>query len=359
MRGKLLSVICLMFAAGCNNIDSVEDRAIIQISGYDYVDEGRIKGTVGIPQYGEESARTVEELNLTVETESLKEFDIQIQNESSKPLSMGKLEVNLYNEDLASRGITDFMDILSRDPRIGRNIYLGIVDGDTQKLIEGDYNQNETTAKYLKGIIENNIDQNLPKTNLHYFLYAYYADGLDGFLPYLKKVNSHIEVSGISIFKEASQVTVIPAEDTLILKLLKEKVEKGSQTIQSDEGVIGMEITDSNTSYQVKKSGDSPRFIVNMTIKGFINEMKETGVESQRSSARIDHLEEEFSAYYKSKAEEMIELFKENETDPIGLGSLYKNRMRNFDKQAWEEQYPEVPVEVNVDLEITGMGISL
>ncbi|MCP3026826.1 Ger(x)C family spore germination protein [Halobacillus sp. A5] len=359
MNRKWICVLLVIFLTGCQQIYSVEDRAIVQILGYDYVEKDVLKGTVGIPQYGEEEVRTVEELNLTVNAESLKDFSQQVEKESSKPLSMGKLAVTLYNQKLAESGIDEFLDVLSRDPRVGRNIYLGVVDGEVQELIEGKYNQNETTAKYVKGIMENNMQRNFPKTNLHHFLYAYYAEGLDGFLPYIKKRNSHIQISGVALFDGGKMVSVVTDEDVLTLKLLLEEVKEGALPLSPEMGSVGMEITDSNLKYEVDNSKDIPEFDIKVKVTGFINEMKEQELESTQTPGLVNDLETEFKNHLKASADKMIAKFQEDQTDPLGLGNILKNRRRNFDKEKWEEQYPEVPVNVDVEVKITGTGISL
>ncbi|MFG6149605.1 Ger(x)C family spore germination protein [Halobacillus sp. B23F22_1] len=362
MRRKSYWLLVVILLAGCQAIYSVEDRAIVQILGYDYVDEDQLKGTVGIPHYGEDASRTVEELNLTLTAESLKDFSEKVERETSKPLSMGKLAVTLYDERIAQEGIEKFLDVLSRDPRVGRNIYMGIVEGDVQELIEEKYEQNETTAKYVKGVIENNSQRNFPETNLHSFLYAYYADGIDGFLPYITKKNGHIQISGIALFDGGKLVSVVSEEDALTLKLLKDEVNQGAaniRTAQESLGNVGIEVTDSAVKYKIDKSKEMPEFEINIRVKAFINEMKQQEVDSVQTPELVAEIEKKYKEQFKETAEDLVQQFQEAGTDPLGLGNLVKNRYRNFDKEKWEEQYPEVPVNVNVEVNITGTGISL
>ncbi|WP_431800364.1 Ger(x)C family spore germination protein [Halobacillus andaensis] len=358
MKRKGLLILMLLTLTGCQEIYSVEDRAIVQILGYDYVDDNEVKGTVGVPHYGEEEKRTVEELNLTVTAESIKEFTEKIEKESSKPISIGKLTVTLYDKELAENGLEEVLDVLSRDPRIGRNIHMGVVDGDVQELIEAKYNQNETTARYVNGIIKNNSRRNFPRSNLHQFLYAYYAEGLDGYLPVLKKQNSHIKVSGIALFDGGTFVSTVEEDKVLTLKLLKEKVKKGTASLPSEDKA-GIEVSDSSVEYRVNTKGEVPEFNISLKITGFINEMKQSPVDSVQTPNLVNKLEKDFAKHFKENAEKLITQFQENNTDPLGLGNLLKNRRRDFDKEKWEDQYPDVPVNVDVDVEITGTGISL
>lgn len=72
IKWKFFVLLCiLLLSAGCVPSKSVEENAIVQISGYDRGgDGGRIKGTVSIPQYGKSEKKTAaSELYLTVDAQ--------------------------------------------------------------------------------------------------------------------------------------------------------------------------------------------------------------------------------------------------------------------------------------------------
>ncbi|WP_173917077.1 Ger(x)C family spore germination protein [Halobacillus sp. Marseille-Q1614] len=355
----LAAIGILFLMAGCTDVQSIEDRAIVQISGYDYKDEENIVGTVAIPQYGMEESRNLEELTLSVEAGSLNEFDSKIERESSKPLSMGKLTVTLFNKELTAKNtMKDFMDVLSRDPRIGRNIYLAIAEDSAKEMIEGKYSQNVTTARYIKGLIENNAKRNFPETNLHHYLYAYYGEGLDGFLPVLSRENGHILYSGIAVLKKGKLVQIIPESEALTFKILREKVREGRENIEYKNGKVGIQVTNSDVKYKLEGSSADPQFTVNVNMDAFINEMKKLDIDSNKTPKLVHDVEKKFEEHFEEKMNKLILEFKENRTDPLGLGSIYQNRTRKANMEKWNENYASVPVKVNVNIELTGTGIS-
>ncbi|MYL69272.1 Ger(x)C family spore germination protein [Halobacillus litoralis] len=351
-----LMMVSVVLLNGCMPSRSVEENAIVQIVGYDVGEEERIQGTVSIPQYGKsEDKQAASELYLTVEADSTKDVEVEIQKQSSRPISIGKLAVTLYSKELAENDLADFIDVLSRDPRLSRNMFLGVVEGSSKDLIEGGYTQDETTSKHLQGLIENNTLYNFPSTSLHDFLYAYYAQGMDSFLPLLKKHETFVELSGVGFFKRGVLVAEIPDSAIFTFKMLKENFIKGMQEIPFEGGVIMMENIGSNVDYSLSGPTDNPQFDIKVKLKAEVNEM--SGIKRDASPELAKEMEEKFAEFFNKEGKELISLFKEKGVDPLGLGNFAKTRRGDFDLTQWRDNYSELEVNVKVDVEITEYGI--
>ncbi|WP_281659433.1 Ger(x)C family spore germination protein [Halobacillus sp. Cin3] len=346
-----------LLLTGCMPSKSVEESAIVQISGYDRGGEkGRIKGTVSIPQYGKSEKKTAaSELYLTVDANSIKDVEKEIQKQSSKPISIGKLAVTLYSMELAQEGISDVIDVLSRDARLSRNMYLAVVDGQTQDLIENGYTQDETTSKHLQGLIENNVHHNFPSTSLHEFLYAYFAIGMDPYLPILSKKETFVEVSGIAFFDKGKVVTTLSDAKVFTFKMMKENFSRGMQDLPFQDGTIMLDNIGSTVDYKLTGTPENPGVDIHVKLKSEVNEM--VGVEEKPSQKLAKKMEDAFVEYFKTNAGEMIELFKKEGIDPLGLGHFAKTRTRHFDEKRWEDLYPDMDIQFTVDVEITEYGI--
>ncbi|WP_281974289.1 Ger(x)C family spore germination protein [Halobacillus litoralis] len=352
----LLSIVLCYLLVGCMPNQSVEENAIIEIAGYDRGEEEKIEGTVSIPQYGRDEKKTsASELYLSVRADSVKDVEKEIQKQSSKPITIGKLAVTLYSEELAEEDISDIIDVLSRDPRLSRNMYIGIAEGEAKSLIEGGYTQDETTSKYLQGLIENNMHFNFPKTSLHDYLYAYYAEGMDGYLPILSRKNDYVELSGIGFLNNGKLVRKIPDSDVFVFKMMKENFKKGMQDLDFKEGTILMDNIGSHVEYRLKGTTDQPEFEIDVKMKAVVNEM--VGIHQDINEGLAKEMEETFKDYYQKKANEMIQMFKEEKIDPLGLGHFAKSRRESFDLKKWEDAYPELPVNVKISVDITEYGI--
>ncbi|CDQ20825.1 spore germination protein [Halobacillus karajensis] len=358
MKAKnfLVLLISMSLLSGCMQHTSVEENAIIQMAGYDKGENKRIRGTMLIPQYGSsESKSATSEVYLTANGDGVKEVEKEIQKQSSKPISIGKLSVTLYSKELAEGGISDIIDILSRDPRMSRNMYLGIVDGEAIDLIESQYPQEDTTYKQLEDLIKNNARFNFPMTNLHDFLYSYYAQGMDAFLPLITKKEANVELSGLAFFKGGTVVSTIPDSNVFTYKMLNENFKRGMQNIPYKDGTIMLDNIGSSVEYELKNGLGEPKFDIRVNIKAEVNEM--VGVDREANPSLMKELEEVSVEFFETNANELIQMFKEKEIDPLGLGNFAKTRKRDFDLTKWKDNYSDLKVNVKVNVEITEYGI--
>ncbi|UOR10468.1 Ger(x)C family spore germination protein [Halobacillus amylolyticus] len=352
-----LLVASSMVLTSCMPNVSIEDAAIVQLAGYDYIDENQIKGTFAIVQYtkGEQKA-AASEIYLTSTADTVKNIHAKLQTKSSKPVSTGKMAVTLFSDRLAKHDISKFIDSITRDPRIGRDILLAIVNGEPQGMIEGKYEQNETTAKYIMGIIDHNMRSNFPNTSLHTFLHSYYGNGIDGFLPYLKKSKDHIKIEGIAFLDEAKLALTIPYSKSLFFKMMKERVTDGVQEIQFQGEGIMIENINSEVEYYIEGGAENPRFLIEIDMRGILNEI--SNLDEGSDPKRIRNMEKEFNKFFEEQCLALIQQFQENNIDPLGLGITLENRKRNVNMKKWSDIYPDTPVDVNVTLDITETGIS-
>ncbi len=346
--------ICVL--AGCE-INSVEDVAIIQIGGYDYIDEEKFRGTVSVPEFSRfETGSTTSEKYFTATGETLKEIHAKLQGKSSKPLIHGKIAVNLYNEELAENDISFLLDNLMRDASIGREVYLAVVDGSSKNMIETQYSESERTARYINGVIKNNIKENFPTTNLHDFSYAYHAEGMDGFLPLLKKYSDHIDIKGIAFFKKGKFVHTIPFSDSFVFKVMKENMKHGSRKIEYEDHDYIIENIGSGVKYHVVKGIEDPKFRIEINLDGILNETTRFKLPSDPKF--LAKLESKLTKDLEEDCLNMLEEFKEKNIDPIGFGNVLKSRVRGFDYDQWKEIYPSADIEVDVNVEILETGIT-
>ncbi|MGP4080138.1 Ger(x)C family spore germination protein [Pseudalkalibacillus sp. R45] len=352
----LLLSLSLLVLTSCE-IYSIEDVAIIQVEGYDYIDDEQIEGTISIPQFSRvETGATISEKYFSAEGETLKEIHGKLQGKSSRPLIHGKTTVNLYEEELARNDISFLLDNLIRDASIGRDVYLGVVKGSTKELIETEFSANERTSRYITGLLKNNTMENFPTTNLHDFAYAYSSAGMDGFLPILKKKGEHVELDGIAFFKKGTYVHSVPFSDSFLFKIMKEDFKYGNRKVEYKEHDYIIENIGSEVKYHVIEGIDNPKFQIEINLNGILNEV--TRFKMPKDPKLIPKLEKKFAANLEKNCLSMLGELQEKDIDPLGLGNVMKSRERKFVHKQWKEKYPFAQIEVKVNVEILETGIS-
>ncbi|WP_193743879.1 Ger(x)C family spore germination protein [Halobacillus sp. BAB-2008] len=348
MKAKSVLYFVLLLLCGCVPHTSIEDTALVNVVAYDFVEEGVISGTTIIPQFKQDEAGGEEELLLGATGKSVKEVQRNIENKSPFPLRMGKVSMIFYGNRLAEEGLNSFVDVLQRDPNIGRDVYVGIVDGTAEELIKGTYSETQTTGEYIKSLIRQNTTKYIPTQNLQKFLYAYYSEGMDPSLPLFRRLDGKMELSGYALFRGDKMVYSIPFQDAFILKMLSQSFNDGLQAMEYQGARVVMENIGSKVDYDIGGTFDQPEYTISIDIRGIIGE----NTSLQEGNFPTKNLEEAFTSFFEANGERLIKEMQEQRVDPLGLGEVWKNRIGKFDKNVWDSVYPSIPIKVRANVRI-------
>jgi spore germination protein len=347
----LLLVSFIIIAGGCVRKSILDDINILTVMGYDYVDKNTIKGTALIPVY-----ETKKISNETFTTTSITSKDIieELQHKSSDPLAKGGLEVVLYGEELAKKGLIPIMDMLERDSRIGTRLYLAVVKGTANELLKGKYGE-RGNGIYLSNLIRQNIEQrDIPKTNLHKFFYAYYSDGRDPFLPYIQKEKDKVKIVGIALFDGDRMVHYIKGNDMFYFKILVDRYTEGTHTIQmEDNQYAAVKSIVTNRKFSFSGSKERPDITIDIEISGILYEYSQ-----RKYNKKEKHkIETTFEKEIVKETSKLIKHLQSHQIDPIGFGDEAKSRYRNFSYKTFYENYPTLDIKVNAKATIVDSGI--
>ncbi|UOQ93371.1 Ger(x)C family spore germination protein [Halobacillus shinanisalinarum] len=272
----------------------------------------------------------------------------QLNTEASGELFNGKLEVVLFNEELARRGLAKYTDYLSREPNIGAKLQLAIVEGSTLEFMKIIKERKKESGVFITDLLDHM--GNLPTTNLKEFGFHYLNQTSDAYLPMLKLKNDKAKVSGIAFFKEDKYVYRISLKEGLIFKMLTEDVGEGEYMLKTDEFNAAIQNVSSSRKYEVDKSGEDIK--ISVVFEGVIKEY--TG---NNLANNMDQVTEQLKEKLEQKANELVKRFQEENIDPIGLGEQVRSRQREFRYKQWEESYPSINITVEVEPVLTQTGV--
>ncbi|MBT2615264.1 MULTISPECIES: Ger(x)C family spore germination protein [unclassified Bacillus (in: firmicutes)] len=359
MKIKILLFTLASFLMAACGVEKqiLEDILIAEVVGYDDAENKKIKGTVvvSVPQPGEEE-------NLGKEVYEANSHDIKAarQQENAKtpyPIVGGRLTAILYGEGLASKGLNDYVDTYRRDPMVGRDLYLAVVHGKAEDVVKIEPKLIKTPGVQVKELIEQNIRTNLPDVDLHRYLYACHGKGIDPVLPLLEKAGDQIRVKGIALFKKDRYIgKYIPYEDGFLYKVLSENFKLGSYEIKWKENdSTDINNVESRVHYHISNANQDPKVRIDVKMKASLLEVQGYDLGKAVDLKKIEVRAEQVIG---KKLNEMVTMFQENHIDPLALGDHAKSKTRNFDQKHWEEAYPDIPIEVDLDIEMIQTGIA-
>lgn len=355
MKHKILVLfIPLLLLTGCLEKEILDDVNIITVVGYDMENSDQIKGTVVIPVYQQDAPVESEIIEDTTSVKVSKDILTHLQRKSSDPLVLGKISVVIYSEEIAKKGLTTLVDALQRDASVGSRVYLTIGRESANSIMKAKFGTRGAEA-YISNLIRHNIEsRDIPKTNLHIFLYDLYAQDSDPYLPILKKGEGDtVELDGLALFKGDKMVSEIPNEKLIFFKLIADKYTEGTYSLQlPKKELAAIKTIFSDRKIEVNKN-DPTKLTIKVKISGIIQQYTGKMITPKINS----EMERAFEKVIIKESKQLIEQFKETDIDPLGIQDLLESRIRGFGKKEWKETYPKLSVEIKPEVIITETGV--
>ncbi|MGG1686118.1 Ger(x)C family spore germination protein [Pseudalkalibacillus sp. NRS-1564] len=351
MKYFSLIVLCMLLT-GCVAEEIIDEVPILFIVGYDKGEEGKIKGTISLQTF--DPNQEVETRSFEAEAYTSKGLRNQLSG-LPKPISIGKMAVLLFSEDMAEEGIIDVLDSFLRDPAAGRLIYVGVVEGSAGELIKNEFQYLQGIGPFLQNLIKQSIEYgNMPQNNIHLFDYKYYGDGMDPVVPILKKEETEVKITGLALFEDEKMVGKLNLDEMFMFALINKSYSAGLYELELPDGeYANLQKIKSKVKYKVKNGNTNPS--VNITIKLNGNVVEYTG--DKLSKETKEEIAETLERNVQAQGNEMVKKFQELGIDPFSIGDHARSQTRDFDFKKWYDRYPDVPVTIDVKVNIGESGI--
>ncbi|MFJ8236294.1 Ger(x)C family spore germination protein [Ureibacillus sp. NPDC094379] len=363
-----LFITNMMILAGCTEHKILERTSLTTLLGYDLAEDDQLKVTAAIRQINPDLESNVEIQSATDKTSRGARTKVDLK--TSKKIGSGQLRVLLFGESLAKAGLEDSIHAVKMNPEVSNAIYLAVVEGESNSLIENNYQNITDIGQHIFQLMEHNIEQqNVLSSTLHEVNRDYLSGVVDISIPMLKKVGEYIEISGIALFKEGTMVGSLPIKDAIYIKLIRDDLKKGTLELALPASTI--ESATSNSSEEVEIAIDSIKSkrknkLVDPTVPEFdliIN--LETRLISSPSNLHVtdskseDKLEKEINKKIETEVNRVIQYSQKVNSDIFGFGKSYKAQVRNteVDEETWHEMYPHMKVNVKVSTQIVRDGV--
>lgn len=352
MKNKIIILIMVITVlTGCVQKEILDDVNLESGSAYDYVN-GKILGTALVPIYLPD--KEVENKTFSASSDLSRDFLRDVQRQSSDPLVTGSIKIVLFGEQLArEKGILDLIDSLQRDSSIGAGLYLAVTKGQSKKIIEGKYGK-RGNAIYLSNLIRHNMkNKDIPRTNLHRFLFDFNQKGKTPYLPEIRQLGKEqIEISGISFFSNGRVVDTIPASKMFYFKLLVDKYSRGTLKVHHKKERAAIESI--RSKYKMRLTSRNPYTVdVQLKINAVLNEYSGVRI----TPKEIGEIEKILQKNIEIECKKLTEQFQEKNIDPIGFGHFVKSQTRKFNYDKWKTDYRQLKVNVHADVTITESGV--
>lgn len=347
-------IIVVTIIYGRISEEIIDEINMVAAVGFDRAEGQKIRGTAVIPVF--HADKSIDNASFTGESVLAKEIINVLQKKSADPLVTGALRVVLYEDELAKNGILRYIDALQRDASIGSRMNLAIIEGKTRDVLEKRLG-NRGTGEYLSIMLQHNSEKrDLPKSDLHTFMYRHYMEGMDPYLPILKLLEDKMEIVGLGLFRNGTMVSQIDEPDLFFFKAMVENYGEGSYTVRlkgTDE-YASIKRIKTNRKVRVEEVHGEPKVNISIKFQGILSEFS-----GQKTSPEIiQNIVKELEDTIKEKSEAMLKDFQEKNIDPVGIGYMARHSTRGFEFEKWQLDYPNIKIGVHAKVLLTETGIT-
>lgn len=350
------AILFFLFQTGCTKSYTVDTQRIIHVAGFDITEDNKFRGTILYPDYTKGVQSKPETQSNTAGT--LENIASRLNSKSPYNVVVGQMQAVLFGKSFGTHGIGEIITNLQRDPSVGRDVQLALVDGSTEKILK---NIKKNGSLYLVDLITQNIEnETIPRTALNIFLYNYYSSYCDPFLPYIQIEEDHTaEIKGLAFLKKDKVVMYTNKHGSFLLKLLINPTKNGRYEIPiqkgKHKGLLATQNLSGKSICNITQTGNIPELHIRLKLNGVI----------KNAPSWLDLTKKENVTFVKKHTEktleknlnELVKKFQEKDIDPIGVRDEIRSHSRKWNLKQIQKVYPSVKVNVTVQMNIVQSGI--
>ncbi|MGB2991894.1 MAG: Ger(x)C family spore germination protein [Paenisporosarcina sp.] len=351
----LVSIIFLafVFLMGCERYKVVNKINIADTIGFD-VDKENEKELLGgniIHQYqsGKEEGSPKATFS---KGDSAEDAIAGTYRKSAFPIEIGKTRVLVFSEEfIQQKTLKDIMTTFDMNVKFGTNMKVIISKEPIPFFFDNILKQEDN--KFLFNLIDQNMtNNNIPYSNLHIFLFDYYGEGRDPFLPYVSIENGEITLTNVGIIgREDKLQMLLGTKESWLLKLIVNDSKELKYTIpihkDGKEGILSFNHVFGDSKITINPNENSLK--IDLTTNSMI-----VGQPHWLNSKKDNNLiKEEVENFLIKNYIEMFKEFQKNDVDPIGVGDSFRSKDRSWnEKEFYKTKYPNLDVDFNVSFHL-------
>ncbi|WP_261133745.1 Ger(x)C family spore germination protein [Bacillus sp. Marseille-Q3570] len=359
---SVLFILSVLILTGCWDQKLLKDGMMMVGFGLDSGEDKEYRTTIVIRSLEQAAAGNIEyNLTLDATSNSLTEARKIIDAKLAGKLRTGKVRVALFGEELAKKELYDILDFVYRDPENSLNTRVAIVEGKASEVINVKRVQGTLISEHLDKIIESAEKETVvPIISVQLLCTYLFDDTLDFGVPLIiqKEESPPIEIAGTALIHNRKYTgEYLNLEESTLALLMNDQPSKRaifSLHPEEEEGKpIGLNVITNERKMKVNVEGDTVEVRIQSRMKGAIHEYPAGAVKPKR-----EQLNEEISNMMTKKAEQVIEKIQKSNCDYFGIGrKLASYHPETWKKMNWEEDYKEVKIIPEIEVEIVDSGL--
>ncbi|UOQ43342.1 Ger(x)C family spore germination protein [Halobacillus salinarum] len=369
MEKILTMILSLIFLTGCWDQRQYKDINLVLAKAIDIGENDNLVETVtvqSVQRGGDGGMQESSQLISSPGTNVLAARD-EINYKISREFDPSKVQVMLFGDQLAKKGIALILDEFYRNPRNNLQCKLAIVEGKASEALGLKETLEPRINKYIDDLLESAIKStHATDMNMQMVARDALSPGVDFAIPYLTVLSESqlIKYKGLALFHGDSYtgVNLTPDQAQLILLLSGKRGDHASITTKINENekirllnYISINVMKSNQKLKIENEGTKIKVKLKLNLTARVLEYPKNSLFNYK---KIEKVNRKLSNNITKDAEEVIKVVQDANSDVFGIGS----RIRAYYPEIWEQinwdkefSHIEIVPEVKVHLVETGI----
>jgi len=340
MIKKILILFLFLFLTGCYNYTELNDLAIVTALGIDYHDNKyhvtiQVVNTKKTEENENNNGFTIYEADGHTLEEAIKNLSLIC----PKKIYLSHLEILIYGEEIALKGINDTLDYLLRNNSIRGDFYLFVAKNNmANDILKIDNKSFIINSESIKKLNETSYKQTGKSTIITFYELAntYLNENKEIVIPTIEASDKKLIMNNLAIFKKDKLVKYLNENKTITYNILTNKINEATYKIKCQDGYIDILINNLKTN--IKPHNDS--IDINIKTDGSVSSI----------TCNLDLNNEKNLEIISSKISNLIEnniySLLNDKIDIIGIKDIfYKNKIN----------YPD-NIKENIDIKVNIIG---
>jgi len=366
----LLSAV-LLILPGCWNKEELDESGFAMAIALDQGKGGVLDLTTQI--YRPTNVKSVsgasakQDRNLLIKTsdESLFEAIRDIPLHLGRKAKWSHLRIILVGEKLAAAtDVGKLIDFFYRDHEPRHTVSIMITKGRAEKILQKTPDIEQTIGQQLmltKQVSFKSSAKSMDTTLLKLALQMNSPVG-DSSITYVyedKGKKNILNSAGLALLKKGKMMGILSSKKVEGLVMLRNEIVSGVIEVPCPGKKLeteSLEILNFKTKLKPKLIGNKVHVQVKSEVQGAIGELKCTNIKTRKDEAEFAHKMEE---QIKHQMFETIHFLQKKKSDIIGIGNKIASahpKQWNKMKAEWDEQYAEIPFDIQVKLQLVTTG---
>lgn len=286
---------------------------------------------------------------------------------SQKDVHWGQNEYIIIGEEAAKEGVLEYIEFFVRDHETRLNTAVIVAKGsDGKKIIEAAEAASMPLVPNIDNLFKNDGALSyISRVVLSEFLHDLSSDYSAAVIPAIRLVelntespgeeetseNVSLQINSCAFFKNFKLIGYLEGDDARVINLLSNNIRSGAIIVNDPQGnTVSLEIVNSKAKIKPKIENDVPSIDIQLRFSSNIAEMQ--GKKENLNEQTLIFLQNQQSEKIKGEIARVIDYTKQKNADVFKFGEAifrrYPVKWQSI-KEKWQEIYPTLQVNVNVE----------